>query len=74
MAGGAVFELSPLSFYLVIKETTWNFLLMPLFPSSPTHPLESSAARPSVFLKEPGAVASGFMFTWQHEVAMAQEA
>lgn len=29
---------------------------------------------PYVFLKEPGAVAFGFMCTWQHEVEVAQEA
>lgn len=48
LAGGALFELSPLSFYLVIKGTTWNSLHTPLFPSFPTHPLESSAESLSV--------------------------
>lgn len=76
LAGGAVFELSPLSSHPVIKGTTWNFLLGPpsppspeLSPCTPGKALRRGAPLPllGAFLKEPTA-ASGFMFTWQREV------
>ena len=43
-------------------------------PVPPQAPPGKALQSPSVFLKEPGAAASGFMFTWQREVEMAPEA
>lgn len=64
------FLLSPSTQWLKEPHGTFALCLFPFLPRVP--PWKGSAK--SQFLKEPRAVASWFMFTWQCEVAVAWEA